>query len=70
MFESELYGVAQRLAQTTRKLYHGNKAVILEKFESCKFVEVDPLQASAIIIELSPLLQQWYDIQGLSQSSL
>ena len=57
VFESELYGVAQSLAQTARNLCHGNKAVILEKFESCKFVEVDPLQASAIIIELSPLLR-------------
>ena len=57
VFESELYGVAQSLAQTTRKLYHGNKAVILEKFESCKFVEVAPLQASAVVIELSPLLR-------------
>ena len=57
VFESELYGVAQSLAQTTRKLYHGNKAVILEKCESCKFVEVAPLQASAVVIELSPLLR-------------
>ena len=53
LFETELFGVAQSLAETSTSLYHRNKSEIPTKFPS--FNKCTISNSSAAVIDLSPI---------------
>ena len=60
LFEGEIFGVAQSLADDKTSLYHGTKSEIKKRFKQCtppviNTVELSP-KCSAIIVELSPIV--------------
>ena len=54
LFATELFGVSQCLALTNLTLYHGKKSDIMTRFDACNVMDFN---SSAIVIELSPLVQ-------------
>ena len=57
VFDSELFRVAQSLARTSNNIYYGTKSVLADKFESSEYISVNPVDPSALVIELSPLIR-------------
>ena len=57
VFQSELFGVAQSLTETSTKLYHGIKSTISQQFDTSEYINIDPTKPSAVVIELSPLIR-------------
>ena len=55
LFEGEIFGVAQSLAEDKTSLYHGTKLEIKKRLPKC-LPPVIHMQTSAIIIELSPVV--------------
>ena len=55
LFEGEIFGVAQSLADDKTSLYHGTKSEIKKRLPKCLPPVID-MQTSAIIIELSPVV--------------
>ena len=56
LFETELFGVAQCLAETSSKLYHGTKSEIMKKFSALS-CELNFDNSSALVAELSPMVR-------------
>ena len=55
LFEGEIFGVAQSLAEDKTSFYHGTKLEIKKRLPKCLPPVID-MQTSAIIIELSPVV--------------
>ena len=54
LFQTELFNVAQSIAENGDSLYHNNKSDILKRFPTCKYVETDTqIDSSPIILDLS-----------------
>ena len=56
LFASEIFGVAQSIAEDSRKLYHGTKSDILKRF-GISGKSMNDHNESSIIIELSPVIK-------------
>ena len=54
LFQTELFNVAQSIAENADSLYQNNKSDILKRFLTCKYVETDTqIGSSPIILDLS-----------------
>ena len=75
VFQSELFGVAPSLAETSTKLYHGTKSKISQQFDTSEYINIDPAKPSAVVIELSPtntytFIESRNDLRGLCTKSV
>ena len=59
LFDQELFGVAQSIAETCEKLCDGQKSQILKRFSSCANVVI-PTKHSAMICDLSVFIKSHY----------
>ena len=66
MFQSELFGVAQSLVETSTKFYHGTKSKIPQQFKTSEYINIDPTKPSAMVIELSPLIRTHLSKVGMN----
>ena len=59
VFETELFGIAQSIAETEETLYHGPKHTFLDRLNQWESFALDDnsLSKSAIVIELSAMIQ-------------
>ena len=54
LFQTELFNVAESIAENADSLYRNNKSDIPKRFPTCKYVETDTqIDSSAIILDLS-----------------
>ena len=58
MFKSQIYGVAQSIAETTTKLYHSKKSEMLDRVKKWNVSNLSSCnEKAAIVLKLSAIIQ-------------